>query len=128
MPLQFGLGFPRFLSIEPPADLNGPAPTRAQEFISDYLNVPAILRKDRLQYMTQLRLQNDSMSKRALSCLSAPDVDWRRHIFDAADSKGLHMWMAKRDWLYAASDKEWARLLEEAAMQEKDQIGTLEPV
>jgi len=32
-------------------------------------------------------------------CLEDPDVDWKQLIFEAAYSKGLHQWMAKRSWL-----------------------------
>lgn len=43
LPLQFGLGFPRFLSIEPPTDLNEAPPACLREFISEYFRVSAIL-------------------------------------------------------------------------------------
>lgn len=31
--------------------------------------------------------------------LSAPDMDWRRLVFEAACSKALHEWMVKALWL-----------------------------
>ena len=39
--------------------------------------------------------------------LSASDVDWRRLVFEAASSKGLHKWMAKRSWLLHGKGSEW---------------------
>ena len=40
--------------------------------------------------------------------LSASDVDWRRLLFEAASSKGLHKWMAKRSWLLHGTGSEWS--------------------
>jgi hypothetical protein len=40
--------------------------------------------------------------------LSASDVDWRRLVFEAASSKGLHKWMAKRSWLLHGTGSEWS--------------------
>jgi hypothetical protein len=35
--------------------------------------------------------------------LSEPDVDWRHLVFEAAYSKGLHVWMAKRSSLISGT-------------------------
>jgi hypothetical protein len=40
--------------------------------------------------------------------LSASDIDWRRLLFEAASSKGLHKWMAKRSWLLHGAENEWS--------------------
>ena len=118
LPLQFGLGYPRFLNIEPPADLNDPPSAYVRELLSEYFNVSAVLQEDRFYCMSYLSSRTDSLSQRTHLFLSSSDVDWRRHIFDAANSKGLHKWMAERSWLHAASDEEWGRLRKAAMLEE----------
>jgi len=45
------------------------------------------------------------------SVLSNASADWRDLFFQAACSKGLHSWMAKRDWLIPGTKEGWEGLI-----------------
>lgn len=40
-----------------------------------------------------------SLRKLILNVLSDVDVDWHRLLFESVSSKGMHLWMADRQWL-----------------------------
>lgn len=40
-----------------------------------------------------------ALRKLVLSVLSDANVDWRRLLFESVSSKGMHRWMADRQWL-----------------------------
>ncbi|KAL1845130.1 hypothetical protein VTK73DRAFT_1064 [Phialemonium thermophilum] len=102
LPLQFAAYFPRFLAIEPEVD--DPLPEDVVSFSSAFLRPSLSLQVDRECFISQL-LSADSVSvshairELMTIILTDPDVDWRHLVFEAAFSKGLHVWMAKRSWL-----------------------------
>jgi hypothetical protein len=59
--------------------------------------------------------------------LSAPDVDWRCLIFEAAYSKGLHEWMVKVSWLLPSTRGGWNDLPNVSLTKEVDKflVGTI---
>jgi hypothetical protein len=109
LPLQFAVGFPRFLAIEPP-QIDTPPPLDVVAFSSTFLQPSPVLQTDRQYFVSYLSSISTGEIPSSLSkpislnqsitlVLSASDVDWRRLIFEAASSKGLHQWMVKRSWL-----------------------------
>jgi hypothetical protein len=58
----------------------------------------------------------------ACQVLSAPDVDWRRLIFEAACSKGLHEWLAKVSWLLPDTRAEWNDISNVSLTKEVDRF------
>lgn len=120
LPLQFGLTYPRFLNIEPPWDLNkDPPPTDMRAFLATFLTPCPTLEQDRAYSTTLLSAQStDPMILRFLKFVSSPHLDWRRFIFEAAHSKGLHSWMANRSWLLDENDASWLKLQSFALIEE----------
>jgi hypothetical protein len=59
--------------------------------------------------------------------LLALDVDWRRLIFEAAYSKGLHEWMVKVLWLLPSIRGGWNDTLNVSLTKEVDKflVGTI---
>ncbi|PMD54947.1 uncharacterized protein K444DRAFT_596730 [Hyaloscypha bicolor E] len=118
LPLQFAVGFPRFLAIEP-VEIDAPRPPDVVSFSSAFLQASPVLQIDRQNFISYLSsrspLVEPSPPSRTISLtqsiklvLSASDIDWRRLLFEAASSKGLHKWMAKRSWLLHGTENEWS--------------------
>lgn len=120
LPLQFGLTYPRFLNIEPPWNVNRDTPPMDMKaFVATYFIPCATLEQDRAYSMTLLSAQStDPMILRFFEFVSSPHLDWRRFIFEAANSKGLHNWMANRSWLLEDNDASWQKLQSFAVIEE----------
>lgn len=120
LPLQFGLTYPRFLNIEPPWDINKDTPpTDMKAFLATFLTPCTSLEQDRTYSTALLSAQStDPMNLRFFKFVSSPHLDWRRFIFEAAHSKGLHNWMAKRSWLLENNDVSWLKLQSFALIEE----------
>ncbi|KAI9861204.1 MAG: hypothetical protein M1813_005377 [Trichoglossum hirsutum] len=102
LPLQFAVYFPRILAIEA-SQMDAPQPPDVAAFSLTFLQPSAVLEADRRYYTSYLSSRKSSLSRSISSVLSTPDVDWRHLVFEAASSKGLHKWMAQRDWLLHGS-------------------------
>lgn len=120
LPLQFGLTYPRFLNIEPPWDINKDTPpTDMRAFLATFLTPCTTLEQDRAYSTTLLSAQStDPMILRFFKFVSSPHLDWRRFVFEAAHSKGLHKWMANRSWLLDDNDASWLKLQSFALIEE----------
>lgn len=120
LPLQFGLTYPRFLNIEPPWDINKDSlPTDMKTFLATYFTPCTTLEQDQTYFTMVLSAQStDPMILRFSKFVSSPNLDWRRFIFEAANSKGLHSWMANRFWLLDDNDASWLELQSFALIEE----------
>ena len=120
LPLQFGLTYPRFLNIEPPWDVNrDPRPTDMMAFLAIFFTPCTALEQDRAYASRLLSAQStDPMIRRFSTFVSSPHLDWRRLIFEAASSKGLHKWMGNRSWLLQDDDPAWLKLPNPAVIEE----------
>jgi hypothetical protein len=83
--------------------MDAPQPPDVAAFSLTFLQPSAVLEADRRYYTSYLSSRKSSLSRSISSVLSTPDVDWRHLVFEAASSKGLHKWMAQRDWLLHGS-------------------------
>ncbi|KAK2764992.1 hypothetical protein FQN54_008691 [Arachnomyces sp. PD_36] len=100
LPLQFAVGLPRFLEIEP-RELDPPtSPVDLLAFSFEFLQLSPVRMTDREDLIGSLPQSEAGIVPRtAHTVLSAPDVDWRNLMYQAAGSKGLHKWMAGKNWL-----------------------------
>lgn len=99
LPLQFAVGFPRFLAIEP-VEIDAPRPPDVVSFSSTFLQPSPVLQIDRQNFISYLSsrspLVEPSTPSRTISLtqsiklvLSASDVDWRRLLFEAARARAF---------------------------------------
>lgn len=99
LPLQFAIGFPRFLAIEP-RELEPPtAPSDLFAFSSEFLQLSPVRKSDREILIESILPQARTVPQSALTVLSVADADWRNLMYEAAGSKDLHKWMARTNWL-----------------------------
>ncbi|KAK3996891.1 hypothetical protein QBC44DRAFT_365078 [Cladorrhinum sp. PSN332] len=116
--VQLAVRFPRFLAIEP-QDLKELPPQEVDKFSLAFLQLSPSLQEDRLRFISHISRKaeepgdNTSLVIRHLivSVLSDAQVDWRDLFFQAACSKGLHSWMAKRAWLINGTKEGWKGLI-----------------
>lgn len=82
-----------------------------QMFSSQILQPSATLQRDRREYLSYLEalddVNQDEVSKYALSHLSKAHYDWHQLIFEAIHSKGLLRWLAQHEWLYPGPQDIW---------------------
>ncbi|CAG9947025.1 unnamed protein product [Clonostachys rosea f. rosea IK726] len=107
LPSQLAIGLPRFLGIEP-SQLDEPLPPDVAKFSSTLLQPSSTLYQDRhclTSHISSMVSEADGQNKATalrklvLSVLSDANVDWRRLLFESVSSKGMHRWMADRQWL-----------------------------
>lgn len=109
LPLQLAARLPRFLVIEPdePRVTAPDVPNDIAEFAKQYLEPSETLVADRsfiTSYLAFLSADVDlpersSLAKTMQLVLSEQDANWRYLIIEACFSRGLHAWLARRDWL-----------------------------
>ena len=106
-------------SIEPP-QTGVPQSLNIIAISSASLQPSPVLQTDRQCFISYLSSKATFLTQTISVVLSAPDVDWRRLIFEAACSKGLHEWMVKVSWLLPGTRAEWNDLSNASLTEEVD--------
>ena len=124
VPLPLGLVFPRFLSIEPDMTTEDSVLGDPQNFACEFLQPSTTLERDRAECISYLealvKTKKDVISEYAIANLSRPQYDWHQLIMGAVYSKGLHGWLAKRQWLFTGSKDEWNDINKVQTLKELD--------